>query len=341
MTESETDTPGRIQSVKRYFRLLLDIRSPLHRRFVTFLFFVVISAVFWFFRSLSETYETEVIYPVRYSNFPDNKLLVGHVPDKLRLRVRARGFLILKSRLKINLAPLRFDVNSYSLNSAGPDSFFILTESAKSALSEGLRDAEILDISPDTLFFRFTGIRVKRVAVCPQVEYTERFFQKQYMLSGNVSVKPDSVVISGPGNLVDTIRCIHTQPITGNNLNDTLISDFKLQPALGVTCGINQVEVMIPVDRFTEVEENLAVLSANVPDSLQMIAIPGQVQATYQICISNYKKILENPLRPRIDYLQLNDKSVKRLTVFLADTPHYVKRIRFSPAHTEFLITRK
>ena len=37
---------------KKYFRLLLDVRSPFNRKLITFLFFVLVSTGFWVVRSL-------------------------------------------------------------------------------------------------------------------------------------------------------------------------------------------------------------------------------------------------------------------------------------------------
>jgi hypothetical protein len=102
-----------------------------------------------------------------------------------------------------------------------------------------------------------------------------------------------------------------------------------------------KVRLVIPVDRFTEVEENLTVVPVHVPDSLSMIAIPGQVKITYKICLGNYKKVQDNPLVAMIDYVRISENQYSRLPVFLSDTPRYINNVRFSPRETEFLITRK
>jgi hypothetical protein len=89
------------------------------------------------------------------------------------------------------------------------------------------------------------------------------------------------------------------------------------------------------------VEGNLPVQSINVPDSVSMIAIPGQVKITYHICLSNYPEMLHTPLLARINYKDINRTHSGRLTVFLADTPSVISNVRFSPHDIEYLITRK
>jgi hypothetical protein len=108
-----------------------------------------------------------------------------------------------------------------------------------------------------------------------------------------------------------------------------------------VDFSVQKVKVSIPVDRFTEVDVNQTIVPVNVPDSLSMIAIPGQTKITYRICLSNYNRVLNNPLIPRIDYAVIQKDYKLRLAVYLIDTPNYISNLRFNPKETEFLITRK
>ena len=186
------------------------------------MFFVFLAATFWFIRSLGEEYESSIDYPVRYINFPENKVLVGEVPYKLHLTVRAKGFSIFRSKLNLDLVPLRFNVSSFSLNSKGVDNFFVVTETVKDVLSAELKDMTILDIKPDTLFFKLTGIAVKKVPVKPVLALHNKFFQQQFMLNGKIELNPDSIIISGPAIMVDSINHVNTEPFRYTNLSDTV-----------------------------------------------------------------------------------------------------------------------
>jgi hypothetical protein len=292
-------------------------------------------------RSLGEQYTVDVSYPVKYVNFPESKVLIGEMPERLQLKVQARGFNIVRNRLNLNLVPLKFEVNASSLISQGNENYILLTEKAKDVLSEALDGVKILDINPDTLFFRLSEVLSKKVAVKAVLLQHDKLFQKQFMQNGDVAVIPDSVIITGPGNLIGTIEHIPTEPLVFNYLSDSVTTSCRLQPGSSFTCATDRVTVMVPVDRFTEVDEYLSVEPLHVPDSLLMIAIPGQVRITFRICLSNYKKILHNPLVPRIDYTDISVSQAQRLHVFLSDTPSIVSNVRFNPGETEYLITRK
>jgi len=325
----------------KYFKSLLNVRSLFYRKLITFLLFVFIAASFWIVRSLSEQYETQVLYPVKYVNFPENKVLISVLPQKLDLRIRANGFSILKSKLDLNLIPLRVDVNSFARSSLGTDTFLVITQTVRDMLTDELDGVRIIDIHPDTLFFRLTRLETKRVVVRPVLDKHDKFFQKQFTQNGTILVYPDTITVSGPGNILREIREVTTEPLKFSNLTDTVISTARLVTVNTVTYSDQKVRVTIPVDRFTEVEERISIQSINVPDDLSMVAIPGQVKLTYRVCISNYNKIVHNPLSPRISYLDINTVQNSRLTVFLTDTPDIISNVRINPREVEFLITRK
>jgi len=328
-------------ALKRYLQRLTGSSFLQQRRFITFLFFVFLATAFWFIRALGEQYESSIDYPVRYINFPENKVLVGEVPYKLHLTVRAKGFSIFRSKLNLDLIPLRFNVNSFSLNSQGNDDFFVVTATVKEVLSAELKDMTILDIKPDTLFFKLTGVGVKKVPVIPLLAMHNRFFQQQFMLNGKIQLEPDSIIISGPAPMVDSINHINTEPFRYNNLSDTVKDEFNLKEIHLITFSQKKVSALIPVDRFTEVEGRLTVVPINVPDSVNLIAIPGQITVTYRISLSNYNRVVLNPLTPHIDYNDIKSTNLPRLSLFLTDTPEYINGLRFNPKVTEFLITRK
>jgi hypothetical protein len=339
VTENNGDV--RLGYVAKYRKILVKVRSLFPRKLITFLFFVLVSTGFWIVRSLGEQYESTISYPVKYTNFPEGKVLVGEVPQKLVLRVRASGFIILRSKLNLNLIPLRFDVNSIALNSGEKDNFLVVTETVKDLLSDELDQVKIIGISPDTLFFSFTEMVSKKVAVKPILALNDKFFQKQFTQNGDIRVEPDSIIISGPGNIVRPIIVLHTVPLSFKDLTDTVSTSCNIEPVKMLSYSVQKVQVTIPVDRFTEVEESISVQPVNVPDSLIMIPIPGKVKVTYRICLSNYRKILNNPLSPRINYLEITARPSNRLGVFLADTPRIVNNVMFNPREIEFLISRK
>jgi hypothetical protein len=329
-------------AIKKYIGLIVDVRTLFHGNFLTFLFFVLLAAVFWFFRSLSLDYEDEILYPVRYINMPENKVISNELPDKLSLKVKANGRRILLSKLNLNLIPIKFDVNSFTLNNvAVPDSLYIVTNSIKDILSEELEGIEILKIEPDTLFFHFTTMEVKKVVVRPDYINLQHMFSPQYMINGSVLVEPDSIIISGPGSLLKSISFVSTEPLTLNDLSDTVILNSTLQKLNGISYSQKKVRITIPVDKYTQAEHFLPVVALNLPDSIQLKTFPERIRISYNITLSNYSRVDSELIMPHIDYLHILENPAEKLRLFLVDTPDMIRAVKFSPEKVEYLLTRQ
>ncbi len=328
-------------AVKKYFSRLLDFFFSHHQHIITFLFFVFLSSLFWLFRSLSLDYEDEILYPVRYINIPENKVMTNKLPEKLALKVKANGRRILLGKLNLNLIPLKFDVNSFITKTTHPDSLYILTNSVKEILSGEMEGVNIISISPDTLFFNFTTMEVKRVAVRPRYSDPQQMFAPQYMINGPVIVEPDSIIISGPASQLHDITSVSTEPLNFAGLNDTMSRTIGLEKREGISYSQKKVFVTVPVDQYTQAEYYLPVVALNVPDSLSVKTFPERIRITFNITLSNYQKIIPERISPRIDYDDILKNPTGRIRLFLADTPEIISTVKFSPEKVEYLLTRQ
>jgi hypothetical protein len=322
--------------------LLFDIHSAFHKNFVTFLFFIAISAVLWFFRALSNEYEAVILYPVRYINIPDNKILANKMPEKLTLKVKAKGKKILANKLNLNILPIKFDVNSFILNNSSADSLFILTNTVKDILSKELEDIEILSISPDTLVFKFTNIEVKKVAVKLRFQNNLQIFAPQYMLNGDILINPDSIIVSGPLTILNNISFVYTEPLNISGISDTTKKVCNIEKINGISYSQKKVNVTIPVDSYTQAEYELPVTAINLPDSLNIKTFPQRVRVTYNITLSQYEKIKPEQIQPCINYFDIQQNPAPKLArLFLVDTPQIINSLKFSPEKVEYLLSRK
>ena len=328
-------------SVKKHIALLSDIRPANHQNFITFLFFVLLSTIFWLFRSLSLDYEDEILYPVRYINIPENKVMMNELPEKLALKVKANGRRILLSKLNLNLIPIKFDVNSFITYNTNPDTLYILTNSVKDILSEELEGVEIVAIAPDTLFFSFTTMEVKKVAVKPTYQDIQHIFAPQYMMNGSIKVEPDSIIISGPESMLQNISYVFTEPLNLTGLSDTITRTASLEKLEGISYSQKKVHITIPVDKYTQAEYYLPVIALNLPDTLSLKTFPERIRISYNITLSNYEKVDPEWIIPRINYDDIIKNPKAKLRLFLVDTPDMISAIKFSPEKVEYLLTRQ
>ncbi len=112
-------------------------------------------------------------------------------------------------------------------------------------------ECEITSIKPDTLFFSFDRIISKQVLVIPKVEVIT---EKQYFLKGNILVEPDTVKITGPKRILDTIKTVNTRFKKIKGVNETLTRSISLATSKEYSISAKKVVLTIPVEQFTEAE---------------------------------------------------------------------------------------
>ena len=73
--------------IGRFTRVSERKKITLNKRFLIFFFFLLLSILFWFLTALNKEYVTSISYPVRYIRFPEDRVLVNDIPDRLDLTV--------------------------------------------------------------------------------------------------------------------------------------------------------------------------------------------------------------------------------------------------------------
>ena len=315
-------------------------KITLNRRALIFFFFLLLSILFWFLTVMNKEYETSISYPVHYIRFPEKKVLVNDIPDRLELTVNAGGYTLLRYQLQSRIAPIIFDVNSFSLNTVlgDPSTLYILTSYAKDRIAKQLSpEMEILNISPDSLFFQFADKVSKKVPVEPAITIS---FEKQYMQVGPYLVEPDSVTISGPKMIIDTIKAVDTEPIIMSDVNRSFEMELEMQPLHKVEYDPLEVWIQVPVEKFTEASVKVQIEVINMPDSLILRAFPPTVTISCQIGLSAYETLNEHLFRAVIDYADVGKMLGNKLQVQIIKMPVYIQSVNFTPKSVEYIVER-
>lgn len=331
-------------------RILTDLlgmtRKPrrkkitLNRRVLIYFFFLLLSILFWFLTVMNREYVTSISYPVRYIRFPEKKVLVNDIPDRLELTVNAGGYTLLRYKLQSRIAPIIFDVNSFSLNTVtgDPSTLYILTSYAKDRIAGQLSsEIEILNINPDSLFFQFADMVSKKVPVEPDLRIS---FEKQYMQVGPCLVEPDSVTISGPEMVIDTIEAVATEPVILSDVNRSFDRELEMQPLNKIEFDPLEVWIQVPVEKFTEASLKVQIEVINMPDSLLLRAFPPAVTINCQIGLSAYETLNEHLFRAVIDYAEVDKMLGNKLQVKIIKIPVYIQSVTFTPKSVEYIVER-
>lgn len=344
MKETE-NKPAIARFFSRLLQFTLQSFRQIRQKHLAFLFFVALAAVMWLLRALSDEYIAEIDYPVKYINLPPNRILSQPPLEKLSLQVQSDGYTILKSRF-MPKRPLPYNVNTFALYSLTEDStsVYTLTRYQRDRLSTELnrinKNIRILDIDPDTLIFNFSRVRRRRVPVVPRLEKTPDLFARQHMLNGKPYTIPDSIEVTGPSYIVDTLQAIYTEPLKLRNLSDTVERKVLLKKVNRTTFPIKKIHTVIPVDEFTESEYSIPIITENVPDSLTLKTFPRTVHVRFLVTLYNYQHVNEQMFHARVNYNSIDSLLTPRLRVELDSLPDFIQNVSINPRNVEFLIEK-
>ena len=311
------------------------------KRLFVFLIFVIIATIFWFLNQLEQEYETNVTLPVRYTNFPEDKILVNDLDKYFDIRVKGFGYKLLEYKISNKFLPFVIDVNSITMRMYSRKDyvkFYALTKNLSDKIEQQLSsELQIITIEPDTLFFDFADRIHKKVPVVSRVKPLPA---SQYMIKDQILINPDSITISGANPIIDTINQVYTKKVEINDLTQNFQEFVAIQRYDNVDYSEEKVKISIMIEKFTEGNLKVPLKVKNVPDSLILRTFPDEISVSYFVALSDYDKVLPQFFDAEVDYndININNNKVK---VRVTNWPDYIRSLRFYPQAVEYLIERK
>ena len=103
--------------------------------------------------------------------------------------------------------------------------------------------------------------------------------------------------------------------------------------------GINLVDILIPVEKYTEKEISLDI-NVNASSHLMLRVFPAKVNVKVLVPMSLYENLDETLLMASVKYVESRDKGAEKLQVNLKGIPKYAKLIRIEPERVEYIIRK-
>lgn len=308
---------------------LLSKRS---REFFVFLFFFVIASGFWLLQTLNNDYEAEFSIPVRLKGVPNNTVITSEPVPELRIKVKDKGTVLLNYMLGKSFYPIILDFSDYK--GVNNHVRVYASQFEKKVLSQLNVSTRLISMKPDTLEYIYSTGASKLVPVKLLGTVSAG---RQYYLSDTV-FKPDSVLVYAPAGILDTITTAYTQQLKLEEISDTLKQQVSLLARKGVKYVPASVEMMLPVDIYTEKSVEVPLHGVNFPADKVLRAFPSKVQVTFQVGLSRFRQITADDFHINVSYEELLRLGSDKYTVKLKKVPHGVSQVRFNPEQVDFLI---
>ena len=319
-----------------------SLKQRLNRRSVAFLLCLILAGLFWLLTSLSKEYVDEIEIPISYSDIPENVIITNELTPNVSAEVRGFGFNLLWYWFNYNKAEVKLQANPEtlpSINRNGEKVHYVLTNSTMVGMSNVKEEQlEITSISPDTLFIQFKPRYVKKVPVILNANIT---FEKQFGMTSDPILEPDSVLIIGLKEMIDTIDFVSTSLEEWIDLDESVAVELQLnnypeQPLIELSQ--NHVQLELKVEEFTEGTLLLPIMiNAKNPTSVKVF--PAEVELKYQVPLSEYDKVNQDEFQVSVT---LNEISVERnrLSVSIDNQPAAVRQVRIEPQQVEYIIQK-
>ena len=311
------------------------------RKLVIYLICVGFATVFWFLNALNKEYSVELTFPVKYTNLPENKILSNTPPDHFTLKVNSFGFTILRHKFSMAFSPLVFNVNSFTnkrMETSDNDSFSFISRQFITRLSEQVsNELEITEILPDTLFFQFDRIVSRKIKVQPNVSYE---LKKQHYLNNDITTKPDSVLVSGPESILDTLAYINTKSQHYTELDQNTMRNVSLEEYENLNYTPKRVVLNIPVEEFTQKQLFIPIAITDLPDTVNVTLFPNKAKINFMTALSQFSEILPEDFSLNVSYEEIQNKE-ELLELKLYAQPAHILSVSVTPEKVEYLIEKK
>jgi len=302
-----------------------------------FILFFLLAVVFWFLTKLSKEYESTVIYPVAYENLPQDKLLQETPQSELGIHIKATGFKILSGKL----FPKTIKIDASNLSAKSATEYYLLLSKQKTSIQKQMNAGVDIDhFMEDSIALNLGVLQQKKVPVQLQSEIN---YQLGYSAKGNIQITPDSITLSGPESILDTIRSVQTIPLVMNDVASSINEELDLKPfAASDKIKFNQTSVTLSaeVEKFTEGTQKVSFVILNPPQDVTINTFPKEVTITYKVALSNFNEVNAASFLVECDYLMSSENNLSYLVPRLSRQPDLVKNVKITPSKIEFVIEK-
>lgn len=300
----------------------------------TFSFFLLFSSIIWFLVQISKEYTQVLQIPIKYENRPLDKSLSEEKPKHLALRIADKGFTIwyykiIRPQVIIDLGKAKEKNGTLVYN------FEINRELLEEQVDIDLENATFLE---EEVVVNFQPKAKTYVKLQPRLSLN---YAIGYSATEPVALKPDSVMVSGPQDIIDTLKSLNTVKKKINNINSNINGKIKIDTTGFGMLGFYQNEVFYSqkVEKFTEGKVEVPVEILNLPEGVDMTIFPKEVLIYFQVNLEQYEMVKASDFRVVVDY-NVVDSGEDYMIANISKKPKFVNNLRINERKIQFVIKK-
>lgn len=308
-------------------------RLMINKKVGTFLICLGIASLLWVVHVLNRNYKYTILVPVKFLNLPSHKLIVGELPERLSVDIKANGLKLLFISMRKNLPEMVIDFNllknnaktqAYNIN----NSYFNLKQCINT-------DVEILKIRPDTLFFSISKWHSKLLPVKPDLKIN---CVEGFHVVTKPIINPAYVSVSGDSISLSKMDTVYTYYLNLKNVKENFLNTIALKkPYSNINYNVKDVQVSFNVDKLIETSIKVPIHIRNKDDKNVIKLLPSYTTITYLVAMKDFDNIHEDSFKAVVDYDLIKNKQ-KELPIEIIRSPEEIKISNISPSNITYLI---
>lgn len=294
---------------------------------------IIIAALLWIIIKLTVEYTVTEPFAIRFTDIPADQIIQNE-NYRVEATMTTTGFKLMNYYLKapknreielslkdINYKKTNFETYSYSKR--------YLEESIAAFINTTSNEVQVAD---ELQYFVMSKLASKKVKIIPQTSFD---FERQYNYYGEPIAIPDSATIFGASKDIQDIQYLQTEVVNKKNVNQNIETNAKLALKDNIQCDINEVEIVVNVEKYTEAEVEVPI---TIPDDTQLHLFPNKVKIRYIVAIKDYPIINDISFKVTIDPdgIFLNETLPVKLLLY----PNNTQIISINPEEVEYIVVQ-
>lgn len=286
---------------------------------------------------MSNEYYSDIQFPIKYTSFPQDQTITNATDSTINLKIKSKGFSLFgsiyfkkKKALNLNLRNLEIHANRYTTG------HYILSDDILIQIRNQFDNpTNIVSISPDTIFFQLEQIITKEVPIQLNLSYS---IKKQFGIYGPLTYTNDTILITGPPSIIDTIQRIQTEKVSLQNLDrNTTLKIALIKPKQGLLdFSTDSMSVSIPIEEYTESVLTIPLSLINEQEQILRL-FPNEVNVTYLVALKDFQTVNAEMFEAQVNF---NPNRLRTQKVELKKYPTFVRISRIEPNVVEYLILK-
>ncbi len=291
---------------------------------------MALALVLWLLVKLSEEFVTTREVTIEYL-LPENRSFVQTPPASLITTVKGTGWNLMSSYLYHKETLIKFNLPE-------KPSFTINGSILKNKIEQELTNLNIQDINYDFILLSMDGLDQRRLPVRLVRQFS---FAQQHQLKDSILIQPDSVDITGPPSLLDSLTEWPTELLKLEELKNSIKETVPLVPPgnLELKLSPGEVTVSAQVEQNTQKDLFIPVQVLNGHDSLDFF--PQKIRISCIVGLSNFDRLTSNDFTLEANFAEVSPNSANNtLPVNLSKMPKFVKQVKLDKESVEYFLVK-